>query len=191
MAKGIKPKPAAVKKQTVKKPAAKKPVKKTVKKSSVLETLGNELKSLIPKLDEEGLAFLVKQAHVHLYNMQVDALNQTIIKDAEREKKTAGKSGKTTKINNAVFSDIKISESGSGYHIRCNNQWIAFTTKEITAMVKIAKSDDPALEIQGRLFNWLLSERGDLLNTAGITSKFDDKIKVLIGLLSKNFKLKK
>jgi len=168
--------------------------KGTAKKSAAAENLSKELKGLIPKLDEEGLAFLVKQAHVHLYNMQVDALNQTIIKDAQRKDANASKTKKTITVKtgrNDGFSDIKISETGSGYHLLCNNQWIAFTTGEVTSMVKIAFGEGTELEVKGRLYNWLARERSDLLNAAGIADKFDDKLKTLISLLKKNFKLKK
>lgn len=163
--------------------------KKSVKKSAEEENLAKELKSLIPKLDEEGLAFLVKQAHVHLYNMQVDALNQTMIKDEQRKSKTLSKPQKTVK--NVNFFDIKISDTGSGYHILCNNTWISFTGKEITAMVKIVKGEGSNLEIRERLYNWLFRERSDLLITASIANKFDDKLTSLINLLNENFKLKK
>jgi len=168
--------------------------KKPAKKSTELESLSKELKSLIPKLDEEGLAFLVKQAHVHLYNMQVDALNQTIVKDAQRKSvRSSGSASKVKKATNekSVFGDIKISETGSGYHLLCNNQWISFTKNEITSMAKIALCEDSELEVRGRFFNWLLRERSDLLNAAGIVDKFDDKLKVLISLIKKNFKIKK
>jgi len=169
-------------------------VKKPVKKSSELETLAKELKTLIPKLDEEGLAFLVKQAHVHLYNMQVDALNQTIVKDAQRanaQRTSAAKTKTTVKAGSGGFGDIRISETGSGYHILCNNQWVSFTTGEITAMVKIALGEGSDLEVRGRLYNWLSRERRDLLIAASIADKFDDKLKTLVSLLKKNFKLKK
>jgi len=165
--------------------------KKSAKKSAVKETLIKELKSLFPKLDEEGLAFLVKQAHIHLYNMQVDALNQTIINDTQRQKTDSTKTIKKIKVTNDIFSDIKISETGAGYHIHCNNQWISFTTGEITKMVKIVLGEGTDLEIRERLYNWLFKERADLLSSAGIANKFDDRIKPLIALLKKNFKLKK
>jgi uncharacterized protein YjaZ len=178
---------AKVTKTAKSKTTAKKPVKKSTEKDS----LASELKSLIPKLDEEGLAFLVKQAHVHLYNMQVDALNQTMIKDEQRKSKTVSKTKPQKTAGNGRFIDIKISETGSGYHILCNNEWIAFTVKEITAMVKIVKGEGSDLEIRERLYNWLSRERGDLLITASIANKFDDKLTSLINLLNKNFKLKK
>jgi len=155
--------------------------KKTVKKSTEKDNLAKELKTLIPKLDEEGLAFLVKQAHVHLYNMQVDALNQTMIKDEQRKSKTVAKPKKNTE--NSKFIDIKLSDTGSGYHILCNNTWISFTVKEIAIMVNIAKGEGSGLEIRERLYNWLSRERSDFLNTASIANKFDDKLLSLISLL--------
>ncbi|MDR0320784.1 MAG: hypothetical protein LBI28_04705 [Treponema sp.] len=171
------------------------PAKRQVKRSSTLDNLAKDLKALIPKLDEEGLAFLVKQAQVHLYNMQVDALNETMIKD-ERRKSTNINTTKTSKTSKTVkpakqtgvFKDIKASDAG--YHVLCNTQWTAFTSAEMTAMVKIIKSEDTDLEIRGRLYSWLLHERSDLLITASISSKFDDNLKSLVTLINNNFKLK-
>ena len=163
--------------------------KAPAKKSSEKDNLAKELKSHIPKLDEEGLAFLVKQAHVHLYNMQVDALNQTMFKDAQRRNSSAAKSKKTGKTKEIWFVDIKM--SGSGYHLLYENQWISFAGSEITSMVKIVYGEGSELEIRGRLFSWLERERRDLLVTASIADKFNEKLISLITLLKKNFKLKK
>jgi hypothetical protein len=138
-------------------------------------------------MDEEGLAFLVKQAHVHLYNMQVDALNKTLVKEEERKKVYAQKS---VKMGEMGFSDIKISESGSSYYIVYNNEWITFTRDEMTIIVKIALGEGTDLEIRERLFTWLSRERNDLIYSAGIADKFDDKLKSLVSLLKGNFKLK-
>jgi hypothetical protein len=186
-------KKTALKKKPVskKKVQASSPKKKNVKgrKSIEREKLANELKSLIPKLDEEGLAFLVKQAQVHLYNMQVVALNKTIIRDEERVKKSV--SGKNTKPAIEDFREIKISETGSSYYIVYHNEWISFSKEEITAIAKITLGEGTELEIKERVFNWLSRERNDLLYTASIANKFDNKLISLINLLRENFKLKK
>jgi hypothetical protein len=183
-----------VKKTASKKKAApSRPKKKSAKakggKNIEKEKLAKELLILIPKLDEDGLAFLVKQAQVHLYNMQVDALNKTMIKDEERVKKSAFV--KTKKPATEDFCDIKISETGSSYYIVYHNEWIAFSKEEITAIVKIAFSEGTELEVKERLFNWLSRERNDLLYTASIAKKFDNKLESLIKLLRENFKLRK
>jgi len=181
-----KKKPASGEKTAVKK---KNTQGSSAAKSKARESLANELKSLIPKLDEEGLAFLVKQAHVHLYNMQVDALNETIIKDNERKKESAVK--KTVVTKGRGFSEIKTSESGSSYYIIYNNEWIAFSRNEMAALVKTALAEGTDLEARERLFDWLARERGDLLYAASIGDKFDDKLKSLVSLLKNNFKLKR
>ena len=168
--------------------------KKTTKtvKSSEKESLAKELKTLIPKLDEEGLAFLIKQAQVHLYNMQVDVLNQTIIKDSQRKDKQQKKSSagvNKKSVNKTGFIDAKI--SGSGCHILYGNDWISFSNSEITSMVRIAKGEGTDMELRERIYNWLTRERSDILLTAGIANKFNDDLKSLITLLKKNFTLKK
>jgi len=175
-------------------------VKKPQSKPTEVEALAKELKSLIPKLNEEGLAFLVKQANIHIYNMQVDALNNTIIKEKQRDIEAAVKSQKTVKTAKTVktvkikaetkgFTDINM--TGSGYHILYGRLWISFAKGEITTMVKIVKGEGTDLEISERLYNWLSRERSDVLITASITNKFNDDLKTLITLLRKNFKLKK
>ncbi|MCL1815797.1 MAG: hypothetical protein FWG27_08285 [Treponema sp.] len=172
---------------------AKTPAKtKNNKKPGEWENLAKELKSLIPKLDEEGLNFLIEQAQVHLYNMQVDALNETLVKSQERAKTAAAKSaGKKTAKGSAGFSEIKVSESGSSYYIVYKTEWIMFSKEEIVKLVQIAGGQGTDLEIKERLFNWFARERSDLLRSAGIANKFDNKLKTLAGLLKKNFKVRK
>ena len=157
------------------------------------ESLAKELRSLIPKLDEEGLAFLVEQAQVHLYNMQVDALNKTLVKSQERAaaksagkgKGTPAKAGQSTSSTDG-FSGIKVSESGASYYIVYKTEWIMFSKDEMLKLVKIANGEGTDLEIKERLFNWFARERSDLLRSAGIADKFDNKLKSLAGLLKKH-----
>jgi hypothetical protein len=181
-----KKKPASGTKTAAKKKSAQ---ERSAVKSKTWESLANELKSLIPRLDEEGLAFLVKQSQVHLYNMQVDALNETIIKDNERKKASAVK--KTVRAKGQGFSEVKMSESGTSYYIVYNNEWIAFSRNEMAALIKIALGEGADLEVRERLFNWLSLERSDLLYAASIGDKFDDELKSLVLLLKNNFKLKR
>jgi len=174
------------------------PAKKTsLKANPEWETLAKELRSLIPKLDEEGLAFLVEQAHVHLYNQQVDALNETLIKSqqrAEAKRNTVKNSGKgsvnasSVNVNNqGGFNDIKVSESGSSYYIVYKTEWIMFSKEEMVKLIKIAKGQGTDLEIKERLFNWFARERTDLLRSSGIADKFDNKLKSLAVLIRKKF----
>ena len=184
--------------------AAKKTVKTPVKKSGSVksgsrkagnewESLAKELRSLVPKLDEDGLIFLIEQAQIHLYNMQVDALNKTLVKSQERAATAAKNTGKgTTKqaktgqnASSEGFNDIKMSESGSSYYIVYKTEWIMFSKDEMVKLVKIAGGEGSDLEIKERLFNWFARERTDLLRSAGIANKFDNKLVSLAGLLRK------
>ena len=84
---------------------AKKPVKKTKtakstkKESTDRNAMAAELRGLIPRLDEEGLVYLVEQARIHLYNMQVDEHNRAVIAAAGSHTTSSGKpsSAKTGK----------------------------------------------------------------------------------------------
>jgi hypothetical protein len=165
-------------------------ITKIKKEAKEWESLAKELRLLIPRLNEEGLVFLIEQAQVHLYNMQVDELNSAIIKSEER--KAAKSSGKAAAKNSwrgedrtGGFSEIKASDSGSSYYIVYKTEWIMFSKDEIIKLVKIACGEGSGLDIKERLFNWFARERIDLLRSAGIADKFDNKLLALAKLLKK------
>ena len=98
--------------------------KNTKQKSTTEETLAKELRSLIPKLDVEGLTYLIEQASIHIYNMKVDEHNRAVLGAAE--KPSTGKSGKAGKSTKAGANKqkpetagfiIKGTESGSSYYL--------------------------------------------------------------------------
>jgi hypothetical protein len=62
------------------------PVKKTAR-----DVLAAELRSMMKNLDEEGLAFLVEQARVHLHNMNVIRLEEELAAASRSDKKGAAK----------------------------------------------------------------------------------------------------
>ena len=175
------------------KPAAK-PAKKAA--DSERELLAKELKGLIPKLDGEGLAFLVEQARVHLYNMQVDELNRAAIAAEEAAAKTRSMSGKAKAVQKPKSGreggrkgySITGSESGSSFYLICPNDEIMFTKTEMSQLAKIANGKGTDLEIRERLFNWFERERRDAFSSIPIGNKFDDRLKTLAGLLKKSFK---
>ena len=146
------------------------------------EALARELRSLIPRLDAEGLSFLVEQARVHLYNMQVEELNKT----------TAG-AGSGAAAKQAKRRDsfrLEGSESGSSYYIIYNNDWIMFSRDEMAQLARIISAPGTDLEIRERLYRWLERERRDVLVSIPMADKFDEKLKALVALIKKTFKLK-
>ena len=164
--------------------------KKKSSKNSEQELLANELQSLIPKLDSEGLAFLIKQARVHLYNMQVDELNKAAVAANVASARAAEvtHSRKTSKPQNDSLR-IDGSESGSSYYLYYRNNSVMFSRDEMTRLVKIAKAPGTDLEIRERLYNWFDRERKDIFALIPTANKFDDRLKILAALLKKNFKI--
>ncbi|MDR1318823.1 MAG: hypothetical protein LBJ90_04290 [Treponema sp.] len=184
--------------------AGKKPSAKAAsgEKDGALKALARELSSLIPQLDAGGLRFLIDQARIHLYNLQVDRLNEAAARSAEEESRQtdrAGKSGggragagknvkagKTEKT--ADLMRLEKSESGSSFYIVYRGQWIMFSRAEITGLVNIVLAPVTDLEVREHLFDWLERERRDVFATIPIADKFDGNLKSLTALLKKNFR---
>lgn len=166
---------------------------KPAKKSSKLSKLSDELISLIPSLDEEGLSFLVEQARVLLRNMEIDRLNAELDEtDAapgnSGKKRAAGKpAGKPVQAN----FRIERSPSGSSYHVISGGKWKMFTDEEMLAMVNICSSDDDLRDVAYRLHSWLDRERLDAFADLEIGDKHDPKMIELVELLRKKFKVRK
>jgi hypothetical protein len=148
------------------------------------EVLAEELRGLIPRLDAEGLSFLIEQAQVHLYNMQVEELNQTL---ARSSPKTGPKTGPKR-----VSPDMRIegAESGSSYYLVYNGDWIMFSREEMVHITRIVSAPGTDPEIRERLFNWFLRERRDVLSSVPMADKSDEKLKKLIALVKKTFKVR-
>lgn len=174
------------------KKSAKKNGSKTVAKTK-REILAKELSSLIPDIDEEGLAFLVEQATVHLHNMRVTRLDQQLAEaaDSSPSKKGGAKgNGTAKKIPGADFR-IDRSPSGASYHIISGGNWKMFTDEEMLSMVNIAQVKETLLEVSHRLWVWLDRERPDALVDLSIEDHHDPRAKELVKLLRKKFAVRK
>jgi hypothetical protein len=147
------------------------------------KALAEDLRSLIPRLDAEGLAFLIEQARIHLYNMQVDELNKSL------EKTAAGgaRKGRHSKPQENTGGNMRFegSPSGSSFYLVYNGQWVMFSREEIFILVRIVSGDGTDLEIRERLYNWIERERRDLFATIPIRDKFDDQLKKLVTFIKK------
>ena len=178
------------KSKTAKKTAAGKSVKKTRGKDSERESLANELRSLIPQLDSNGLVYLVEQARIHLYNMQVDELNNAAEAANAAAAHSASFSGKagTGKSSKENFRIIG-AESGSSYYLHYRNSEVMFSRDEMIHLVKMVKARGTDLEIRERLYNWFDHERKDVFATVPLADKFDSRLKALVALLKESFKI--
>jgi hypothetical protein len=164
------------------------------------KALAAELTSLIPQLDAEGLAFLIEQARVHLYNMRVTEL-ESAAEEAERASTRAAKlrsGGKaaagTSRLAKAGTGggdfSIKAASDGSAYDLVWQGKWKMFTGDEMLAMVRIALNKDPAAEVGARLYRWFVAERKDVLQDIPFAGMADPKLKSLVTLLRNTFKVK-
>jgi hypothetical protein len=164
--------------------------------------LSAQLSSLIPSLDEEGLSFLIEQANVHLYNMEIvrgeEAAAKAEISAKPGKAGGAGKGsrGKQAAAVNATGSQpanfrVERSSSGSSYHLISGGKWKMYNEDEMLSMVRIAKSKDPMVEVAGRLHHWLEEERADTFADLELGDRFDPKMKELVLFLRKKFSVKK
>lgn len=167
-----------------------------VKKSALHKKLATELTTLIPELDEEGLAFLVEQARVHRYNMDVmqhEALleNASANRKATEKKAAANSSSKSSSSKNSSGFSIKKSEGSGAYHVIYRGKYKMFTEEEMLDMVRIAKSKEPILEVAGRLHEWFEKERADTFADLDIGDRFDPAMKELVKFLKATFAVRR
>jgi hypothetical protein len=173
------------------------------KKESVLhKKLAEELTSMLPALDEEGLAFLVEQGKTHLYNMEIEREEAERAAAEEREgagesgkaktgKKTgknqSGSTGRGAKANGPANFRIERSSSGASYHIISGGNWKMFTDDEMLKLVHIAQSNDPVADVTERLWRWLDTERPDTFADLEIDGLKDPRMRELVELLRAKF----
>lgn len=167
---------------------------KTKKVDAQRESLVKELRGCIPKLDSEGLAFLVKQAKVHLYNMKVEELNKAAVavnaaagRANKQGKASAAKRG-AEKTGGSERLRIGGSESGSSYYLYYRNSNLMFSRGEMSSLVKLVNAPGTDVEIRERLYNWFERERKDIFGFLPIRGKSDEQLKSLVTLLKKTFK---
>jgi hypothetical protein len=152
-------------------------------KTSEKEDLLKELKGILPRLNEEGLAFLIEQAQIHLYNMQVDELNNAV-------SRTQAISSKKTQKKTVREFRIEAAGDRSSYYVVYNGQWIMFTDEEMLQMVKIVSVKDAQNELAERLYRWFERERTDVFGVIPIENQFDKELFNLLDLIKKTFKIK-
>ena len=185
-------------KAAVKKAASHEDAGRDTRTDAQAKALAKELRGLIPKLDSEGLAFLVEQAKVHLYNMRVDELN----KAAEAADAAASRIGKAVKgagsersgraPSKAAGKNFRIdgTESGSSYYLHYGNNELMFSRNEMIHLVKMVNAGGTDLEIRERLYNWFERERRDAFSVIPMKDKFDERLKALSAYIKSNFSLR-
>lgn len=152
--------------------------------------LARELRSLIPRLDAEGLQFLIEQAQVHLYNMQVDELNRSRESMAAAKTKTAKARGQSA-AGDAEEIRIEGAEGSGSFYIVYRGNWVIFSRDEIAQMLRILSAPLTGTERRTNLFNWIVRERRDLFAVIPMADPADRRLKKIAELLTGNFRLQK
>lgn len=143
-----------------------------------------ELKKLIEELDEEGLDFLLEQAHVHRYNMEVERLNEAEERKAAREGGGASSGGSAPR---APALRIERSKDGNTYHVVSAGRYKMFSADEMLALVRIAHGNPNTEEAARGLHRWMSRERIDALADLGISGPSDPSLQTLSRLIVKTF----
>lgn len=178
-----KAKPASAKAAAKAKPAAGKEAKAERAEAEEKALLLKDLRALLPRLDAEGLSFLLEQAEVHLYNMEAEALEAS---RAERQRRAAERRG----IAPGAAGGLALvrSESGSSYYVEAGEASVMFTKEETLALVRLAHGNPDDLEAARALGAWLERERRDVLDELRLPGASGPALKELARLLRSSFK---
>lgn len=148
--------------------------------------LQNELIKLIKTLDEEGILFLIQQANILRYNMEVDKINKEKSKIINQGLKVPKKNSKKP----GTRVEIIPSEKKNFYIIEVDAIRKFFSIEDFKGVVKIAQSDGGGLEKAGRLYKWLDRERRDCLIDLKIRNKSDPRLQEIIEVVKNKYKVK-
>ena len=164
-----------------------KSAKKTAKAGSQKELLAKELKSLIKKIDTEGLVFLLKQAHVIIHNQEVDRINEEMSKLS-----AAGKRVREEKAKTRAPYPVDIEEGAGGKHfvlvVAGKRKMLA--RDEMRKLVAICQNASGAPNAAARMFNWLKTNRSDILLDTGITNARSTTLASVYDIIKKRYKVK-
>lgn len=154
-------------------------------KASAKEELIKELKILIKDVDEEGLLFLIKQAHVLIYNKKAEEYNAKSEKIASRTK--------TTKppFSDKLSMEIKEADDNSSFIFVINRERKFFTLEEMRKLVRICHGSADAKDASKKLYTWFKNNRGDVLNDIGIGSSLDPSLDTMYNYIIKRYTVKK
>lgn len=169
-------KSAVAKKSSAKAAVAEKPATSAEKKD-----LLKRLDAILPRLDEEGLAFLLEQARVHEYNMAIDRENRErsealargeLFGEESGARSGHGKTKKPAHPGNrkpAAGLALEKSDDGNTFHFVCEGRYKLFNASEMTAMIKILTARVSRKEADANLLAWLERERRDALSDLGVS----------------------
>jgi hypothetical protein len=149
------------------------------------EKLQTKLEELLPELNEEGLAFLLRQATVLKHNAEVEALEKELseLEPSPEPKAPAGGAPKKR--------GVEIEQTGpDSFVIQVGRERVFFAREELRRLAKIVHAAEDKLTGQRRLHNWFSKERRDFLNDTGIGKPTDPVLAQLFDLIMSRYRPK-
>jgi hypothetical protein len=147
--------------------------------------LEEELMEAAGQIDEQGLAFLLNQAHVLIHNAQVQKINVELA-ELERKNQAARRAlGETA----APLVRIEESDNGKTFFLGLGGTRKVLALEELKRLVRIcygAESKSAALK---QLYTVLARERGDILVDAKIGGAGNPLIEALFRALREKYHL--
>jgi hypothetical protein len=147
--------------------------------------LEKELRDAVKEIDEKGLLFLLRQAHVLIYNTRVDHIN----KQAEKIGKTGrGKPDKGGDERGRV--SIEEPEGGKTIFLTLGKARKVLTPEEMKRIVRICYAAESKSEALRQLFTVLARERRDILADAMIGNPDNPLLEELFSVVRETYRLK-
>lgn len=154
-----------------------------------------DLRALLPKIDDEGLSFLLRQAKVLVHNNKIDKLNEEIDElNVERskagKKKSAQKGKKKGAGKSGIFIDIEDRPNTSSFILKTPDTRKILNRAELRAVAKICHANPDAPSGASALYRWLKKERSDILSDARIRDPHSPLLADLYHLVKGRYKAK-
>ncbi len=150
--------------------------------------LEEELQEAIGQIDEDGLAFLLNQAHVLIHNAQVQRIN-TELAELDRKNRAARKSlGRTAPLG-AASVGIEESEDRKAFFLSLGGTRKVMALDEIKRLVRICYGAESKSAALRQLYTVLSRDRGDILVDAKIGGPSSPLIEGLFYALREKYRL--
>jgi hypothetical protein len=176
------------KKKTSRKPAGKS--KGGGRKSEKRQMLEEELQEAIGQIDEDGLAFLLNQAHVLIHNAQVQRINSELAV-LDRKNRDARRALGRTAVGQGIAVPVGIEESEDrkAFFLVLGSQRKVMNLQELQRLVRICYAAETKSAALRQLYTVLSRERGDILADAKIGGPSSPLIEGLFHALREKYHL--
>ena len=149
------------------------------------ERLLQELKEAIPQIDDQGLAFLLNQAHVLIHNAQVQKINRELAELERKNQEARSAMGAAA----APVVRLEESEDGRTLFLGLGGARKVLNLEELKRLVRICYAAESKSAALRQLYTVLARERGDILVDAKIGGPGSPMIEGLFYALRDRYRL--